>query len=113
MSNLPGRDLAYRFSIHESTVSRIFARVLGVLFDSLKPLIIWPERDVLRKTMPMVFRTHYPKCVVIIDCFEIFIDRPTNLLAQAQTFSSYMHHHTVKYLIGVTPQRTVSFISDG
>ena len=97
--NLPGRDLGYRFAIHESTVSRIFSRVLGVLFDNLKPLILWPDRDALRKTMPMVFRKHYPTCVVIIDCFEIFIDRPTNLLARAQTFSSYKHHNTVKYLM--------------
>ena len=51
--------------------------------------------------------------MVIIDRSEIFIDRPTHLLARAQTFSSYKHHHTVKYLIGVTPQGTVSFISDG
>ena len=84
--NLPGRDLAYRFSVHESTVSRIFARVLEVLFANLKPLIMWPERDVLTKTMPMVFHKHYPKCAVIIDCFEIFIDLPTNLLARAAVF---------------------------
>ena len=34
-----------------------------------------------------------------------------NLLARAQTYSSYKHHNTVKYFI--TPQGTVSFISDG
>ena len=34
--------------------------------------------------MPMVFRKHYPQCVVIIDYFEIFLDRPANLLARAQ-----------------------------
>ena len=34
--------------------------------------------------MPMVFRKHYPQCVVIIDCFEIFLDRPANLLARAR-----------------------------
>ena len=28
-----------------------------------------------------IFCKHYPKCVVIIDCFEIFLDRLTNLLA--------------------------------
>jgi len=28
-------------------------------------------------------------------------------------FSSYKHHNTVKYLIGVTPQGTFSFISEG
>ena len=41
------------------------------------------------------------------------MDRPTNLLARAQTYSSYKHHNTVKYLIGITPQGTVSYISDG
>ena len=61
----------------------------------------------------MDFRKHSPNCIVVIDCFEIFIDRPSNPLARAQTYSSYKHHNTVKYLIGVTPQGTVSFISDG
>ena len=61
----------------------------------------------------MDFRKHCPNCVVIIDCFEIFLDRPLNPLARALTFSSYKHHNTVKYLIGITPQGTVSFISEG
>ena len=58
----------------------------------------------------MDFRKQFPKCVVIIDCFEIFLERPTNLLARAQTYSAYKHHNTVKYLIGVTPQ---GYISEG
>ena len=49
----------------------------------------------------------------IIDCFEIFLERPPSVLARAQAFSSYKHHNTVKYLIGITPQGTVSFISEG
>jgi len=61
----------------------------------------------------MDFQKHCPSCAVIIGCFEIFIERPTNLLARAQTYSSYKDHNTVKYLIGITPQGTVSFISDG
>ena len=67
----------------------------------------------LRKTLPMDFRKYCPNCYVIIDCFEIFLDRPLNPLARAQTFSSYRHFNTVKYLIGITPQGTVSFISKG
>lgn len=47
---------------------------------------------------------------VIIDCFEMF-DRPTNLLARAQSFSNYMHHNTIKILIGITPQGSVCFVS--
>lgn len=94
-------------------MSRIFTNVTDVLFRRLKHLIIWPDRDILRKTLPMVFRKYCPDCTVIIDCFEIFIDRPSALLARAQTYSSYKHHNTVKYLIGITPNGIVSFISKG
>ena len=91
--NLCGQDLGYRFKVHASTISRTFEFVIGLLYAKLKPLIIWPTRDVLKKTMPMVFRKHCPQCVVIIDCFEIFVDRPTDLLARAQTYSQYKHHN--------------------
>ena len=112
--NLTGRDLGYRFGgVSESTVSRTFMNFVHVLYKRLKPLILWPDRDVLRKTLPMDFRKHCPNCVVIIDCFEILLDRPLNPLARAQTFSSYKHHNTVKFLIGITPQGTLSFISEG
>ena len=111
--NFSLQDLGYRFLIHTSTVSRVFHHVINVLFIKLKPLILWPERDNLLATMPMCFRKHCPRCTVIIDCFEIFIERPSNQLAKAQTFSTYKHHNTVKYLIGVTPQGTISFISEG
>lgn len=111
--NLSGTDLAYRFQVSGPTVSRTFLHVLNVLYVKLKSCIIWPDRDSLYKTMPMDFRKNSPKCVVIIDCFEVFIDRPTSLLARAQTYSSYKHHNTIKYLIGITPQGTVSFIAEG
>ena len=112
--NLSGRDLGYRFGgISEATVSCTFLHVLDVLYHRLKPLIIWPDRDALRKTLPMDFCKHCPNCVVIIDCLEIFLDCPLNPLARAQTFSSYKHHNMVKYLIGITPHGTVIFISEG
>ena len=50
--------------------------------------------------------------MVIIDCFEIFIDKPTNLTARAHTYSNCKHHSTVKVLIGITPQGTTSFVSE-
>ena len=35
----------------------------------------------------MSFQQAFGKTMtVVIDCFEVFIDRPTNLLARAQTF---------------------------
>ena len=62
--------------------------------------------------MPQCFKYSFGnKTTVIIDCFEVFINRPSNLLARAQTWSSYKHHNTVKVLIGITPQGTISYVS--
>ena len=61
----------------------------------------------------MCFRNHFGTNIVVnIDCFEIFINKPKNILARAQTFSSYKHHNTVKFLIGITPQDVISYISE-
>ena len=85
-----------------ATVSRIFTDVMDVLYLRLKSFVYWPERDELQKTMPMQFRKYFGKKVAVItDCFEIFIERPSNLMARAQTWSSYKHHNTVKYLIAI------------
>ena len=111
--NLSGQDLAYRFGTKLHTVSHTFSRVIDAMYIALKPMIMWPERDVLCLTMPMDFRKHCPSCAVIIDCFEIFIEHPSIVLARAQTLSSYKHHNTAKYLIGITPQGSISFLSEG
>lgn len=112
--NLSHMDLAVRFGITTSSASRLFLNMLDMMFARLKPLVYWPDREQLRETMPMSFRTHFgTEIAVIIDCFEIFLERPSNLQARALTWSSYKHNNTVKFLIGVTPQGTISFISDG
>ena len=111
--NTPIRDLAYRFQTSTSTVSRTFMIVVHVLYVRLKHLIYWPQREELRQTMPLEFRQQFAqKTAVIIDCFEVFIQRPKNLMARAQTWSSYKHNNTVKFLIGITPQGSISFLSD-
>ncbi|XP_020911922.1 uncharacterized protein LOC110249682 [Exaiptasia diaphana] len=111
--NVPFQDLAFRFGVSASTVSRTFSTWIGIMDSRLKRLIYWSERQELWNTMPKCF--HYSfgnRTTVIIDCFEVFIERPTNLLARAQTFSSYKHHNTIKVLIGITPQGTISFLSN-
>ena len=110
--NLLEEVIACRFGIHQSTVSRIFHWVLDILAIKTAPLLKWPDRETLRLTMPMSFRKFFKNCCVIIDCTEIFIERPSNLLARAQVWSNYKHHSTVKFLIDITPQGTTSFLSE-
>lgn len=110
--NVSNELLGFLFNVRQSTVSRIFLNTLDVLYVMMQPLIIWPGRDELRKTMPMEFRRYLEsKVVVIIDCFEVYIETPSNLEARSLTWSSYKHHNTVKFLIGITPQGTISFLS--
>ena len=111
--NVPHQDLAYRFGISQSTVSRTLAHWLLVMDVCLSPLIRWPEREELWKTMPQCFNFSFGnKTTVIIGCFEVFYVKPTILLARAETFSSCKHHNKVKILIGITPQGCISFLSE-
>ena len=112
--NLGVQFMGHLFGVSASTASRIFYDVLTVAYTRLVPLlVVWPERDILRMTMPMSFRSKFSKCACIIDCFEIFIERPSDLKARAQTYSTYKSHNTIKFLIGITPQGTISFIYVG
>ena len=80
----------------------------------MTPLGIWPERPELQMSIPMSFRSKFGcKITAIRDCFELLIDRPSNLSARALTWSTYKSHNTAKFLIGITPQGTICFILKG
>lgn len=112
--NLQVSFLSYLFDVHSSTVSRVFTNVINILNDILVPVcVLWPEREHVETSMPMCFRKSFKHCISIVDCFEIFMDKPKDLKARAQTYSQYKSHNTMKYLISITPQGVISFISNG
>ncbi|XP_019859329.1 PREDICTED: uncharacterized protein LOC100640513 [Amphimedon queenslandica] len=112
--NANNSDLAFRFGVSESTVSRVFSKWIKVMDVRLNFLITWPKRELIQKTMPFSFIPTYGlKVTSIIDCFELFIEKPSNLLAKSCTWSQYKHYNTAKYLISITPQGIISFISNG
>ena len=69
------KDLAYRFRINYSMVSKIYRSWLVILSKALQPLIVWHSRCVLRQHFPSAFKS-YKNCACIIDCTEILIERP-------------------------------------
>ena len=105
------KDLGYRFGIDKTRVSRIFNFWINVMHAELQPLVKWPERDIVRRTLPACFKPAYGRAICIIDCSEIFIQRPTSLTARAQTFSNYKSHNTVKFLIAISPTGAIIFVS--
>uniref|UniRef100_A0A8C1SN24 DDE Tnp4 domain-containing protein n=1 Tax=Cyprinus carpio TaxID=7962 RepID=A0A8C1SN24_CYPCA len=112
--DLPAQHLAHLFRVSPKTVYRTFQEIVSFMYANLSRSIIWPDRDTLQKIMPHQFVESFGRRVaVIIDCFEIFTEKPSNLKARAQMFSSYKHNHTMKYLIGITPKGSICFISKG
>ena len=48
---------------------------------------------------------------VILDCTELFVQNPSKLDARKQLYSNYKHHITYKFLIGISPQMGVTYVS--
>ena len=61
--------------------------------------------------MPISFQKHYSSVKCIIDCFEVFIERPESFTARAATYSNYKKHNTAKVFIVVSPTGSIIFIS--
>ena len=106
------RDLAHRFSISVTSVSRILTTWIIFLNQQLRPLITFPPRTVIQRHMPTQFKAKFPDTRVIIDCTEIFTETPSSLPVQSAIYSHYKHHHTLKGLVGISPSGVVTFISD-
>lgn len=110
--NLDFKDLGFRFNISASSASNYLKNIVNISYNRLHKLVSWPDRTLL-KNIPSCFKESFEdKSVVIIDCFEIFIETPSHMSIAAQCWSNYKHHHTVKYLIAITCQGTICFISE-
>ena len=109
--NLKEYDLAQRFEISQSSVSRIFSTWINYCYLRLGMLPCWPDRDIIRDTMPAIFKEYYPRTTVILDATEIKVSTPSSLLLQSQTYSNYKSTNTFKALVGISPAGHVMFVS--
>ena len=105
-------DLAQRFQVSQSTVSRIFTTWINFLYRRFQELDIWPSSEQCRKDLPAKIKEICPNVRCIIDATEIFIEKPTNPEAQQLTFSSYKNTNTLKALVGITGSGAISFVSE-
>ena len=108
---LPELDLANRFGVSQSSVSRITLTWINLMYHNFKAIVKFPSWSVVNKHMPEVFKKEYPNTRIIIDATELVIERPSSLLHQSATFSNYKNRNTVKVLIGITPSGVISYVS--
>ncbi|XP_011405762.1 PREDICTED: uncharacterized protein LOC100639161 [Amphimedon queenslandica] len=92
-------------------MSNVFHHWITILYRDLRQLIIWPEVSALQENLPKCFKGRFSRVVCIINCFEVFIQRPKSFDARAATYSNYKKHNTIKVLIGTSPTGSITFIS--
>ncbi len=110
---LMNQDVEDRFQTSEGTVSAIFATWVKFLGKFLgNALIVWLPKDTIISNLPAMFQKHHRKLRCIIDCSEVYIERPKSLDVQAATWSEYKKHNTFKFLIGISPTGYIMFLSD-
>jgi hypothetical protein len=103
--------LAQLFGVANSTISRSFTAWINFMYLKFGQINIWPSRDVVKETMTEAFKAKYTSTRVIIDCTEVKCEMPSSLLLNSEIFSSYKNHTTLKGLIGIAPNSSVTFIS--
>ena len=104
-------DIAYRFDISPGKVSEIFITWIKLMSKELGVLIIWPSKIQVRQTLPDCFKRLYPRVRTIIDCTEVYTETPCSLECANLLWSEYKHHHTIKFLICITPNGSISWVS--
>lgn len=104
-------DLAFRFKVAPSTVTMTFTTWIRLMAKELDWLIVWPDKGVIKRELPESFRRLYPKVRCIIDCTEVFTETPSALDIQAILWSEYKHHTTIKFLVSITPNGSISYVS--
>ena len=67
-------------------MSKICKSLVPLIAAHMTNLIVWPDHGTVRRHLPRSFKKNFKDCVCIIDCSEVFIERPKNLTATAQTW---------------------------
>ena len=101
-------DLSLRFGISESSVSKIFTSWINLLYFHLKDLCEMPESETDGKARQF---SNFPYFKVIIDCNEIFTQKPSCLQANKEIYSNYKGHTTFKFLVGIDPRGAIVYVS--
>ena len=103
--------LSVLFGVSAGYISSLFSTWMNFLAQLFEPIIKWPSRHKIKKHMPLSFKLKYPNTTSIIDCTEVFIQKPKNCSAQASTWSNYKSHNTLKALVAIQPNGAFTFVS--
>ena len=85
--NLKTTDLAFRFGVSNSVVSRYITTWICFIYHHIKELEWMLSVDQVKGTLPVAFHEKFPNTFAIIDGSEIFVETPSDLQMQSSTWS--------------------------
>ena len=101
------------FGISRSYAGKLFARHVPTIAAAMQELVYWPDPEAIRQALPLAFQARFARTTCIIDCMEIQVEKPSAAVNQSLTYSSYKSCNTVKYLVSITPNGFINFVSHG
>jgi len=103
-------DLAFQFGVSVGLISEIFTSWLCSLCAELKLPFQMADCGEPVDGVPGVSR-NYSGLRIVIDYTEVMLQKSSELQHRKETFSNYKHHDIVKFLVGMSPQLYVNFVS--
>ncbi|KAK3924803.1 Protein ALP1-like [Frankliniella fusca] len=110
--NLSHTDLGDGFKISRGTVTNIFLTWLHALHQALVPKLFGkiPSRFKNKESLPSSFK-NFSNCRIVIDCTEVTTACPESMYKSNKMFSQYKKRITLKGLVGVAPNGTITHVS--
>ncbi|XP_046384508.1 uncharacterized protein LOC124154677 [Ischnura elegans] len=108
--NMSFSALAVLFGVSVPTAVAHFHCALHLLHHTLKRYVRWLPREKIRSNLPKCFSS-FPNTRVVVDCSETSVSAPSCLSCRIQTYSHYKGRHTVKYMVGISPDGVISKVS--
>ncbi|KAK3913028.1 THAP domain-containing protein 11 [Frankliniella fusca] len=105
-------DLGDIFKISRGTVTNIFLTWLHALHQALTPKLFGkiPSRFKNKESLPSSFK-NFSNCRIVIDCTEVTTACPESMYKSNKMFSQYKKRITLKGLVGVAPNGTITHVS--
>lgn len=110
--NYSNIDLALRFGVSTATVTNVTLTFIEAMHHVLVETLMkeMPSRVKNRASMPKSF-SQYSSSRVVLDCTEVFAANPKKMSMANAMYSNYKHRITLKGLVGIAPNGTVTFLS--
>jgi hypothetical protein len=106
-------DVAARFKLEPEKAKDACIRWINGMYDWSKRHLNWLNTKAKTPQASKFTRMYGQGVVSVLDVFEVLIPKPLNDEACLLTWSPLRDHYTIKYLLSVTPQGKVNFLSDG